>query len=70
MVLGGTSQIGNWSTDVTASDRKRILDGCSRLIPSLQVNGMTELLFCTLIVFMILDRQYIRLSPINRISLK
>ncbi|CAG2227357.1 DAO [Mytilus edulis] len=39
---GGTSQRGNWSTDVTVSDRKRILDGCSRLIPSLQEAEVLE----------------------------
>lgn len=42
VVLGGTSQIGNWSTDVTESDRKRILDGCSRLIPSLREAEVLE----------------------------
>lgn len=36
VVLGGTSQAGDWSTDIYESDTKRILDGCSRLLPSLR----------------------------------
>ena len=38
VVLGGTSQAGDWSTDIYESDTKRILDGCSRLLPSLRVS--------------------------------
>lgn len=42
VVLGGTSQAGDWSTEVKEADTKRILDGCSRLIPSLKKAKILE----------------------------
>ena len=35
VVLGGTSQVDNWSTVVSRDDRDRIWQGCIRLMPSL-----------------------------------
>jgi len=35
VVLGGTAQINNWSTDVDPTDSANILAGCSKYVPSL-----------------------------------
>jgi len=35
VILGGTKQINNWSTDVSPVDSANILAGCSRYVPSL-----------------------------------
>ncbi|GLC46523.1 hypothetical protein PLESTF_000956400 [Pleodorina starrii] len=36
VVLGGTGQVGNFSTAVCPHDRAAILEGCARLLPSLR----------------------------------
>lgn len=38
VVLGGTSQAGDWDDTIRASDRQRIWDGCCRMVPSLKVH--------------------------------
>ncbi|XP_060066892.1 D-aspartate oxidase-like [Ylistrum balloti] len=36
VVVGGTSQVGNWNTQVNISDRDHIWNGCCKLLPSLK----------------------------------
>ncbi|GAB1599395.1 D-amino-acid oxidase-like [Argonauta hians] len=36
VILGGTAQMGNWDTRPNESDTKRILDDCTKLVPSLK----------------------------------
>ena len=38
VVLGGTHDVDDWSTDISEQTKKRILSGCTKLIPSLQVS--------------------------------
>ncbi|KAG1658960.1 hypothetical protein FOA52_004376 [Chlamydomonas sp. UWO 241] len=42
VVLGGTAQVGDWSTEVDASDQKRIWEGCCALVPSLAQGEVVE----------------------------
>ena len=35
VMLGGTTQIGNWSKEISSSDRQNIITRCSQYIPSL-----------------------------------
>lgn len=35
-MLGGTSQVDNYSLDVNADDRRHILEGCAKLDPSVK----------------------------------
>lgn len=36
VVLGGTGQVGSYSLEVSEADRRNILEGCKRLLPSLE----------------------------------
>ncbi|OWF55683.1 D-amino-acid oxidase-like isoform X2 [Mizuhopecten yessoensis] len=36
VVLGGTSQVGDWNTQVNGADRDSIWNGCCKLLPSLK----------------------------------
>lgn len=36
VVMGGTSQLGNWNLNTAEHDKKRILEDCARLVPSLK----------------------------------
>ena len=42
VVIGGTMQDGNWSTESSPIDRASILEKCYRLEPSLKVRRMTR----------------------------
>mmetsp|Transcript_2223 Transcript_2223/g.5901 ORF Transcript_2223/g.5901 Transcript_2223/m.5901 type:complete len:426 (-) Transcript_2223:578-1855(-) len=42
VVLGGTAQVGDWSTDVDAADKERIWSGCCALMPSLRHAQVVE----------------------------
>ena len=36
-MLGGTRKEGDWDVSVDEAEKRRILEGCSKLIPSLKV---------------------------------
>ncbi|XP_033737461.1 D-aspartate oxidase-like [Pecten maximus] len=42
VVLGGTSQVGDWNTQVDSADRDLIWNGCCKLLPSLKKAEVLE----------------------------
>ena len=44
MVLGGTEYVGDWNTEASMSDRKKIWDMCTKYVPSLTVSHILNVL--------------------------
>ena len=49
VVIGGTSQLGNWNINSDEEDKKRIIKDCARLIPSLEASLVFFLIFLSII---------------------